>query len=167
MLCYSLALSLCCILTANGVTIRRGGKEQEPLVITSDTARFRFHRNNTLGEFYVDDAGPASIFAYPLSPDGTLGHRRLLAHSDADGGVPDGLHCDDRGFLWAGHGDGVHVYDPDSGSRIGKFLLPGGRGVANFCWAGPDPHVPGTFTVLVFAEDELWQIGGLAVNGYD
>jgi hypothetical protein len=80
-----------------------------------------------------------------------------------------------RSHRWAGCGDGIHIWNPRSGELLGKILLPGGKGVANFCWAGPvQPredslessigHVMSR--VLLFAEDELWE-ACVAVNGHD
>jgi gluconolactonase len=91
-----------------------------------------------------------------------------------------------------GSGDGVHIYDPWSPADgtlsplIGKVVLPTGKGVANFCWAGGVAKQPGQggdkdanitkgdalggvaeqYRLLLFAEDELWE-AHVGVNGRD
>lgn len=143
------------------------------LLLTTDTGRFRFHRNESMGDFHVDPSGPARIYSYRVeagkSTDGmpniVVQSRALFAESTS--GVPDGIHVDDKGNVWAGHGNGVHVYQPQSdgtGRLIGKFVLPGGKGVANFCWAGSCGEAQ--YRLLLFAEDELWEVI-VGVNGQD
>lgn len=105
---------------------------------------------------------------------------------------PSSLTCDS----WVGSGDGVHIYDPwsladsDLSPLIGKIVLPTGKGVANFCWAGAvltkqkgHAHSDGArvtergasgeergvgqqYRLLLFAEDELWE-AHVGVNGRD
>lgn len=143
------------------------------LLLTTDTGRFRFHRNESMGEFHIDKQGPACIYSYQVHagahedglPKIDTDSRKLFAESTS--GVPDGIHVDDRGNIWAGHGNGVHVYQPQqdrTGKLIGKLVLPNGKGVANFCWAGAcgDKH----YRLLLFAEDELWE-AIIGVNGRD
>lgn len=143
------------------------------LLLTTDTGRFRFHRNNAMGDFHVDPSGPACIYSYTVkagkSADGLPNidvlSRTLFAESTS--GVPDGIHVDHNGNVWAGHGNGVHVYQPQSngtGKLIGKFVLPGGKGVANFCWAGSCGEAQ--YRLLLFAEDELWEVI-VGVDGQD
>ncbi|SPO30012.1 related to Gluconolactonase [Ustilago trichophora] len=159
----------------NGVTfVASPANDGSGLLITSDTGRFRFHRNDSMGDFYVDDNGPSLLYSYKVLPDSAsedglpavdVESRREFAHSTS--GVPDGIHVDTEGNVWAGHGNGVHVYKPQddgSGKLIGKFVLPGGKGVANFCWAGKTSS--GQYRQLLFAEDELWEVI-IGVNGQD
>ena len=55
-------------------------------------------------------------------------------------GGADGIRCDKDGNLWssagwAGHGfDGVHVFEPKEGKRIGQILLP--EICSNLCFGG-------------------------------
>ncbi|SPO31344.1 related to Gluconolactonase [Ustilago trichophora] len=159
----------------NGVTfVPSPANDGSGLLITTDTGRFRFHRNDSMGDFYVDDNGPSLLYSYKVQPDSAskdglpvvdVESRREFAHSTS--GVPDGIHVDTEGNVWAGHGNGVHVYKPQndgSGKLIGKFVLPGGKGVANFCWAGKTGS--GQYRQLLFAEDELWEVI-IGVNGQD
>ncbi|GAK66995.1 smp-30 gluconolaconase lre-like region protein [Moesziomyces antarcticus] len=159
----------------NGVTfVPSPANDGSGLLITSDTGRFRFHRNDSVGEFYVDDNGPAHLYSYKVLPDSEskdglpavdVGSRTEFAESTS--GVPDGIHVDTYGNVWAGHGNGVHVYKPQpdgTGKLIGKFVIPGEKGVANFCWAGQTSS--GQYRLLLFAEVELWEVT-VAVNGQD
>lgn len=56
-------------------------------------------------------------------------------------GAADGIRCDKDGNVWAGAGwvgegyDGVHVFAPDDGRRIGQIVLP--EICANLCFGGP------------------------------
>ncbi|SJX65662.1 related to Gluconolactonase [Sporisorium reilianum f. sp. reilianum] len=159
----------------NGVTfVPSAANDGSGLLITTDTGRFRFHRNADMGDFYVDNHGPSVIYSYAVHADSNskdglpavdVESRREFAPSTS--GVPDGIHVDMQGNVWAGHGNGVHVYQPQSdgsGKLIGKFVLPGGKGVANFCWAGKTSS--GQYRQLLFAEDELWEVL-IGVNGHD
>ena len=55
-------------------------------------------------------------------------------------GGADGIKCDEDGNIWssagwAGHGyDGVHIFEPREGKRIGQILLP--EICSNLCFGG-------------------------------
>jgi len=55
-------------------------------------------------------------------------------------GGADGIKCDEDGNIWssagwAGHGyDGVHIFEPKEGNRIGQILLP--EICSNLCFGG-------------------------------
>ena len=52
--------------------------------------------------------GPASIYRFDITPDGKrLQNRQLFAY--ADQGIPDGIHTDTAGNVYAGCGDGINV----------------------------------------------------------
>jgi gluconolactonase len=57
-----------------------------------------------------------------------------------------GIHCDSQGNVYAGTGDGVHVFNP-SGKLIGKIYL--GTTSANFNFAGDG-------RMVICAETELY-----------
>ncbi len=69
-----------------------------------------------------------------------------LAMKDAAGksvekaGFADGIRADEDGNIWAGAGwvgdgyDGVHVFEPNEGARIGQILLP--EICSNVCFGG-------------------------------
>ncbi len=59
-----------------------------------------------------------------------------------------GIHCDSKGNVYAGVGDGVHVWNP-SGKLIGKIYT--GRTSANFQFVGSGRMVIGGETQLYYA----------------
>ena len=84
------------------------------------------------------------LWAYDVSPDGSLHNKRL--HINPDGyGALDGIAVDVQGNIWAGFGssgqpdadltdlDGVRVFSPD-GQPIGHIHLP--ERCANLCFGG-------------------------------
>ncbi|KAK4040376.1 hypothetical protein C8A01DRAFT_15715 [Parachaetomium inaequale] len=87
---------------------------------------------------------PSTIYRYDVNKDGTLENRTTFAFVTP--GVPDGIHVDTKGNLYAGCGDGVHVYNP-SGKLIGKIYVGGTS--ANFQFAGKG-------RMVVLAETELY-----------
>lgn len=66
-------------------------------------------------------------YRYDVKDDGTWDNRVTFAHVSP--GFPDGVHCDSKGNVYAGCGDGVQVWNP-SGKLIGKIFL--GETSANF-----------------------------------
>ncbi|KAF6812289.1 evolved d-pantonohydrolase [Colletotrichum plurivorum] len=74
---------------------------------------------------------PASIYRFDVKPDGTWENRKTFAYVNSR--APDGIHCDSTGNVYAGCGDGVHVWNP-SGKLIGKIYT--GIVAANFQFAG-------------------------------
>jgi gluconolactonase len=63
--------------------------------------------------------------------------------------VFDGFRLDAAGRIWAGVGDGVHVFDPD-GTLLGKLRLP--EEVANLVFGGPRRnHLFMTATTSLYA----------------
>ncbi|KAL4138140.1 hypothetical protein PRIC2_001647 [Phytophthora ramorum] len=111
---------------------------------------------------YVSDTGaqeteldltrPATIYAYDVVDNKRLANHRVFAF--ADSGIPDGVHTDTEGNLWAGCGDGVHVWNPE-GILLGKIYL--GETSNNFAFA------PGK--VFVFANARLWVVEGINALG--
>ena len=55
-------------------------------------------------------------------------------------GGADGIRCDKDGNIWSSAGwagkgyDGVHVFEPQEGKRIGQILLP--EVCSNLCFGG-------------------------------
>lgn len=97
---------------------------------------------------FTDLTGPASIYRYDVTADGKgLGNRRLFAYSA--NGIPDGIHTDTKGNVYSGCGDGIHVWNP-AGEPIGKIVVPGTKGVANFAF------FPGG--IYIFNESKLWKV---------
>ncbi|KAI0423944.1 D-lactonohydrolase [Xylaria sp. FL1042] len=90
---------------------------------------------------------PASIYRYDVADDGTFSNRKTFAYVHS--GVPDGIHVDTKGRLYAACGDGVHVFNP-SGTLIGKIFL--GQTSANFNFAGEGGMVICAETELFYAK---------------
>ncbi|WYZ33890.1 hypothetical protein EsH8_I_000166 [Colletotrichum jinshuiense] len=109
----------------------------------SDTGAQRYDANLTR---------PATIYAYDIVAGKRLANKRLFAF--ADSGFPDGVHTDTDGNVWAGCGDGVHVWNPD-GVLLGKIHL--GEVSNNFAFA------PGK--VFVFSNYRLWVVEGIKALG--
>ncbi|RMZ68529.1 smp-30 gluconolaconase lre-like region [Pyrenophora seminiperda CCB06] len=110
----------------------------------SDTGAAGFDKNLTR---------PATIFAFDVMEDmKRLTGRRVFAY--ADNGFPDGVHCDTEGNVWAGCGDGIHVWNP-AGKLLGKIW--NGVETNNFAF------LPGA--VLVFSNAQLWIVENLKAVG--
>ncbi|OWZ08584.1 Gluconolaconase, partial [Phytophthora megakarya] len=111
---------------------------------------------------YVSDTGaqkadldlsrPATIYAYDIVNDKRLENKRLFAFADKQ--IPDGVHTDTDGNVWAGCGDGVHIWNPE-GILVGKIYL--GETSNNFAFA------PGK--VFVFANTRMWLVEGINALG--
>jgi gluconolactonase len=97
---------------------------------------------------YIADSGithyPTAkniVWQYDLNGD-KLSNPRTLIDMALDGrsGFPDGLRVDTEGNIWVGAGwvgagyDGVQVFAPDDGQRIGQICLP--ECCANLCFGG-------------------------------
>jgi len=89
---------------------------------------------------------PSSIYRFDVKEDGTFANRKTFAFVGA--GVPDGIHCDSRGNVYAGCGDGVNVWNR-FGKLIGKIYL--GTTSANFQFAGDGRMVICAETELFYA----------------
>ncbi|GAP91938.1 putative evolved d-pantonohydrolase protein [Rosellinia necatrix] len=92
-------------------------------------------------------SSPATIYRYDVEDDGTWSNRKTFAHVHAR--APDGIHVDTKGRLYAGCGDGVHVFNT-SGMLIGKIFL--GETSANFNFAGDGGMVMCAETNLFYAK---------------
>ncbi|KAK3489050.1 uncharacterized protein B0T23DRAFT_362257 [Neurospora hispaniola] len=117
----------------NGITFSPDG--QHAYVTDTGVIQGFFGRNSSF---------PSSIYRYDVEEDGTFSNRKTFAFIAT--GVPDGVHVDTKGNLYAGCGDGVHVYNP-SGKLLGKIWI--GSTVANFQFAGKG-------RMVILAETELY-----------
>ncbi|KAJ5514964.1 SMP-30/Gluconolaconase/LRE-like region [Penicillium fimorum] len=106
------------------------------------------------GFFGLDFTRPASIYRFDVKADGTFENRKTFAFVHS--GAPDGIHCDSWGNIYAGCGDGVHVWNP-SGKLIGKIYL--GSGTANFNFAGKG-------RMVICAETDLYYATLAAAGNY-
>ncbi|KAJ4006032.1 hypothetical protein NW766_010858 [Fusarium irregulare] len=100
-----------------------------------------------LGFYGRNLSSPASVYSFDVNKDGTLENRKTFAYVASF--IPDGksslysnhismlthlgVHTDSKGRVYAGCGDGVHVWNP-SGKLIGKIYT--GTTAANFQFAG-------------------------------
>ncbi|WVF69427.1 hypothetical protein IAT40_004204 [Kwoniella sp. CBS 6097] len=120
------------------------------------------------GSGRLDPQRASTIYAFDIvwlgtasDPGGpSLQNRRLFAFADT--GVPDGIKCDAEGNVYAGCGDGIHVWNP-RGTLIGKIVLGlvddnMGAGCANFCF------IPGG-KLVCFAEDRIYLVESLRCEG--
>ncbi|KAG0701928.1 hypothetical protein DFH29DRAFT_537542 [Suillus ampliporus] len=91
----------------NGIAFTPDGKT----AFVTDTA--------SLGE--TEQTLPATIYQYDVDPSTqSFKNRRVFAY--ADSGLPDGFQLDSKGNIYAGCGDGTHVWNAE-GTLIGKFYL--------------------------------------------
>ncbi|OAK94272.1 calcium-dependent phosphotriesterase [Phaeosphaeriaceae sp. SRC1lsM3a] len=95
---------------------------------------------------------PSTIYKYDVVESKTLANRRVFAYSD--NGFPDGLHADTEGNLYAGCGDGIHVWNPE-GRLLGKIW--NGVETNNFAF------LPGK--MLIFSNAQLWIVENLKAVG--
>ncbi|KAF2996273.1 hypothetical protein E8E13_004828 [Curvularia kusanoi] len=115
-----------------------------------------------LKTLYVSDTGaqefsqnltrPATLYAFDIINNTRLTNRRTFAY--ADSGFPDGVHCDTEGNVWAGCGDGVHIWNPE-GTLLGKIWT--GVVANNFAF------LPGK--VMVFTNKQLWIVENVVARG--
>jgi gluconolactonase len=80
---------------------------------------------------YIADTRRNHLRQFAVGADGTLAGGDVLC--ECAHGVFDGIRLDATGRIWAGVGDGVHVFDPD-GTLLGKLRLP--EEVANLVFGG-------------------------------
>ncbi|KIY70133.1 D-lactonohydrolase-like protein, partial [Cylindrobasidium torrendii FP15055 ss-10] len=96
----------------------------------------------------VNQTLPATIYAFDVDEKTeSFKNRRVFAYIDMK--IPDGLHVDAQGYVYAGTGDGVQVVFDTTGTLIGKFFL--GVTSANFGWAGPG-------RLIIMAETKVYLV---------
>ena len=98
------------------------------------------------GFYAYNFSAPATIYRFTVESDGTFANRKTFAYPSP--GIADGVHCDTKGNVYAGLGDGVHVFNP-SGVLLGKIFL--GQTSANFAFAGKG-------RMVIAAETELFYV---------
>lgn len=121
-----------------------------------------FEFSPDLKTVYISDTGgqefgpvptnPATIYAFDVIENKRLANRRTFAFADV--GFPDGVHCDTDGNVWAGCGDGVHVWNTE-GILLGKIFV--GEMTNNFAFA------PGK--VFLFSNSRLWVVEDIKAQG--
>ncbi|KAI0483920.1 calcium-dependent phosphotriesterase [Xylariaceae sp. FL0804] len=115
------------------------------------TGEQRYHRPSSIYAFdvlpYPSPFCPGAQHPHPHAQP-FLANRRLFAFVEA--GIPDGIKCDTRGNVYSGCGDGIHVWSA-AGLPLGRILVPGHGGVANFCFGGPGE-------LYALNEFRLWRV---------
>ena len=92
---------------------------------------------------------PHRIYVYDVSADGkTLSNKRLFA--DVAPGFPDGMRLDEKGNVYVGTLEGIHVLNP-KGQLIGKFLMA--KQTANLSFGGVDNNI-----LFIGSSDSLWAV---------
>ncbi|KAI8244592.1 Gluconolactonase [Colletotrichum sp. SAR 10_96] len=104
----------------NGLTYSPDGKKA---YVTDTGIALGFYGRNL--------SSPASVYSFDVNEDGTWENRKTFAYTASF--IPDGVHTDSVGRVYAGCGDGVHVWN-SSGKLIGKIYT--GTTAANFQFAG-------------------------------
>ena len=85
---------------------------------------------------YVNESVQRSVWAFPLSSEGTLGERRLIASFEEHG--LDGMRCDVDGNLYVTrHGAGLVVKLSPEGKVLQEIDVLGTM-PSNICFGGPD-----------------------------
>jgi gluconolactonase len=99
------------------------------------------------------DSKAATITAFSVLPDGTVGEGRLFFDATprvaGNKGLPDGLKVDERGNLWTSGPGGILVISPE-GKLLG--VLNTGEATANCAW-GNDGR-----TLYITADSKLLRI---------
>ncbi|KAH9911296.1 D-lactonohydrolase-like protein [Amylocystis lapponica] len=119
------------------------------------------------GTVYISDSGasrgflgrdqtePTTIYAFGVHPKTqAFVNRRVFAYIET--GAPDGVQVDKKGNVYAGCGDGVHVWNAE-GTLVGKFFL--GTGSANLAFAGDG-------RLIILAETTIY-LAQIAADGVD
>ena len=92
---------------------------------------------------------PHRIYAYDVSADGkSINNKRLFANVAP--GFPDGMRLDEKGNIYVGTLEGIHVLNPQ-GKLIGKFLMA--KQTANLSFGGANNDV-----LFIGSSDTLWAV---------
>ena len=91
---------------------------------------------------------PHAIYAWDVVNGTKLTNQRLF--SKISPGFPDGMRLDERGNVYVGALDGVHVLNP-AGQLIGKILMP--KETANLTFGGKENTI-----LFICSSDSIWAI---------
>ena len=104
--------------------------------------------------FYINDSERALIDVYKVAPDGSLYDKKNFAKNIGDctfeGGVPDGMKCDEYGNVWVTGPKGLWIFNP-KGEQLGVIEIP--EHAANLHWGGTDWH-----TLFVTASTSIYSL---------
>ena len=116
--------------------------------VIDDTVKCNgIHLSPDAKTLYVADNGSATVRAYPLAKNGTVGKGRLFAKLPSR---PDGMTVDAAGNLYMTVGRGVLILDA-AGKALGTIETP--ERPANCCFGGPDLK-----TLYITARTSLYRI---------
>lgn len=103
-------------------------------------------------KLYVGDSAEDNrqIRVFTLNPDGMLSGDEVLGKIDNQEWGADGVDVDVDGNIYAGCGDGVHIFFPN-GLLLGKILMP--SAITNFAFGGSDGK-----TLFITGHDALYQV---------
>lgn len=97
------------------------------------------------------------IRVFAVNPDGTVSGGEVLCNIDNKDWGPDGVDVDTDGNIYAGCGDGVHIFSP-AGLLLGKILMP--EAISNFAFGGGDGK-----TLFMTSEHALYRVELLVAGG--
>jgi len=121
-----------CWMVADGFVMCNGlcfSPDYKRMYVT-DTGAVQAHAGPGDGhQFSNKPTLPGTIYVYDVVNGRELHNRRAFAFCAK--GVPDGIKCDEKGYVYSGCGDGVHCWAPD-GTLVGKIVTAGAT--ANFCF---------------------------------
>lgn len=103
-------------------------------------------------KLYVGDSAEDNreIRVFTINPDGTLFGGETLCKIDNNEWGADGVDVDAAGNIYAGCGDGVHIFSPE-GLLLGKILMP--KAVTNFAFGGSDGK-----TLFITGHNALYRV---------
>jgi gluconolactonase len=103
-------------------------------------------------QLYVGDSaeGNRQIRVFALDPDVTISGGDILCKIDNKDWGADGVDVDAEGNIYAGCGDGVHIFSSE-GVLLGKILMP--EPITNFAFGGSNGK-----TLFITSHNALYQI---------
>jgi gluconolactonase len=106
-------------------------------------------------QLYIADTRRRHIRVFDTTEDGLSGEGRVVVERAE--GYFDGIRLDEQGRIWAAVNEGVHCFDPEDGTLLGRLLLP--EAASNLVFGGPKRN-----RLFVCASTSLYSIL-LTVNG--
>jgi gluconolactonase len=92
---------------------------------------------------------PHRIYRYDVSRDGRSLENKSL-YANVSPGFPDGMRLDEKGNVYVGTLEGIHVLNPQ-GKLIGKFLMA--KQTANLAFGGVDNNI-----LFITSSNTIWAV---------
>ena len=92
---------------------------------------------------------PHRIYRYDVSRDGRSLENKSL-YANVSPGFPDGMRLDEKGNVYVGTLEGIHVLNPQ-GKLIGKFLMA--KQTANLAFGGVDNNI-----LFITSSNTVWAV---------